>query len=100
MHHSVTAVLATGCGGIAVILTLLFVSASNINMLQNLTGQASIDDYIGKENAVGNLVVDTFILAAGKTWGEGLAYLVLINFFFAGLSSVAVTGRITFALAR
>jgi choline transport protein len=44
--------------------------------------------------------VNLFIAVCGKEWGCALAWLVTINLFFALLSSVAVTGRITFALAR
>lgn len=44
--------------------------------------------------------MNLFIAVCGKEWGCALAWLVTINLFFALLSSVAVTGRITFALAR
>ena len=48
----------------------------------------------------GNAAVEVFRQAAGPSYGAGLAWLVVINAFFAGFASVSVTGRITFALAR
>jgi len=40
----------------------------------------------------GNAAVNLFIASAGKEWGQAMAWLILINLFFAGVSSVAVTG--------
>ena len=37
---------------------------------------------------------------AGESLGAALAWAVVANVFFAGVASVTVTGRITFALAR
>jgi amino acid transporter len=39
-------------------------------------------------------------VCAAPGFGQTIAWLLVINAFFAGLSSVTVTGRITFALAR
>lgn len=50
--------------------------------------------------ATGNAAVNLFVVVCGETWGCALAWLVTINLFFALLSSVTVTGRITYALAR
>lgn len=47
-----------------------------------------------------NVAVNVFINACGWECGAGLTWLVVINLFFAGVASVAVTGRITFALLR
>jgi amino acid transporter len=39
-------------------------------------------------------------VCAAPGFGQTIAWLLVLNAFFAGLSSVTVTGRITFALAR
>jgi amino acid transporter len=55
----------------------------------------------------GNGVINLFMQATMgpgscnmPRFGEAMAWLMVINAFFAGLSSVAVTGRITYAMAR
>ena len=78
-------VLATGIGGFAIILTLLFA--------------ISDPETIG-DGPVGVVVADIFMAAGGPKWGPALIWIVFINYFFAGLSSVAVSARITYALAR
>ena len=81
-------VLSTGIGGIFILLALLFSYKSS----------NGLDDY--SLAGTGNLVVDIFIFVAGPQLGEGLTWLVVINLFFAGVSSVTITGRITYALTR
>lgn len=61
-----------------------------------VSGVSSNPDLTLTDNAATNV----FILACGQKGGAGLAWLIIINLFFAGLASVAVTGRITFALLR
>ena len=77
--------LATGVCGLILILALLFAIPDIPSILDGPTGVAA---------------VDIFISAAGATWGAVLAWLVLFNFFCAGMSTVTVTGRIAYALAR
>ena len=78
---------ATGIGGLLILFALL--SAYNV---------VTTDDSTLANT--GNIVVDIFLLSTGHGMGQLLAWLVCINLFFAGLSSVAVTGRITYALTR
>jgi len=93
----INTVLATGIGGLVLILGLLFANS-------DIAAATTDDPYYAALNtdypATGNAAINVFILACGNTWGQALAWLVLINIFFAGISSVAVTGRITFALTR
>ena len=51
-------------------------------------------DDSGNNPGTGNACVNLFIKAAGKEWGQALAWLIVINLYFAGVSSVAVTGNI------
>ena len=44
--------------------------------------------------------INVFIMNVGHAGGAALAFLIVINLFFAGVSSCAVTGRITYALMR
>eukprot|EP01035_Chromulina_nebulosa_P016841 gene16841-22326_t len=44
--------------------------------------------------------VNIFIYACGSKYGSFLCWLIVLNIFLAGISSVAVSGRITFALLR
>ena len=76
---------ASGLGGLGIILALLF-STDNIAAVLN--------------GNTGNAAIEVFLRTSGPVVGAGLAWLVVINIFFAGLSSVAVTGRITYALSR
>lgn len=92
----INTVLATGIGGIVLILSLLFANS-------DIAAATTDDPYYAELNhypATGNAAINVFVLACGQDWGQALAWLVLINIFFAGISSVAVTGRITFALTR
>lgn len=77
--------LATGIGGVGLYLSLLF---------------ATTDIEAALNGTTGNAAADVFTLACGSTMGSALTWLVVINLFFAGVSSVAVTGRITYALTR
>jgi len=81
----INTVLVTGFGGLSLMLSLLFIT---INIDQVLAGKT------------GNAACQVFIDAAGQVWGQGLSWLILVNLFFAGVSSTAVTARITYALAR
>ena len=89
----ISTILATGFGGVALILAFLFSSESLFDVML-------ADDDSSGSLGTGNAVVNLFILVGGEKWGCALAWLVTINLFFALLSSVAVTGRITYALAR
>ena len=88
----INTILATGISGIILILALLF-STQDLDGILN-------DDENSTNPATGNAAVNLFILATGDGMGTFLAFLVCLNLFFAGLSSVTVTGRITYALAR
>jgi amino acid transporter len=79
--------IATGIGGVALLLTLLFVIPT-------------VDDYLFAGGVTGNAAVDALVISVGNDWAEAMTWLVVINLFFAGVSSVAITGRITFALSR
>lgn len=76
---------ATGLSGLALILAFLY-ATTDIDAVTN--GDTDSE------------TVNLFIFACGSTWGQGLAWIVVINLFLAGISSVAVTGRITYALMR
>lgn len=79
--------LSAGIGGLLILFALLTAyNESNVDDLQ-LAG-------------TGNLVVDIFLYTTGSACGQFLTWVVVINLWFAGLSSVAVTGRITYALTR
>lgn len=76
---------ATGWVGLALLIAILFVTYDIEGALYGATG---------------NAFCEVLVMATNESWGKGLVALVVINCFFAGVSSVAVTGRITFALAR
>lgn len=101
-------VFATGIGGFGYLLALLF-SSNNLALIT--TTEIPEDDYtlnlVANNGAslesfylTDNAAVNVFINACGWNCGAGLTWLVVINLFFAGVASVAVTGRITFALLR
>jgi len=77
--------LATGVSGLALILAMLY-ATTDLNAVEN--------------GDTDSATVNLFLVACGSSWGQALSWIVVINLFFAGLSSVAVTGRITFALMR
>jgi len=60
----------------------------------------TIDIHEALNGSTGNAVVDTVIYCAGEKYGALVAWLLVINIFFAGVSSCTVTGRITYALMR
>ena len=78
-------VLAAGVSGTCLCLAMLF---STPNVGKALYGPTL--------NAASNV----FVQSCGNTWGQALTWIIVINLFFGGVSSVAVTGRITFALFR
>ena len=47
-----------------------------------------------------NAAFAVFVIACGNKLGMALANLAIVNFFFAGMSSLTVTTRIGFAMAR
>ena len=47
-----------------------------------------------------NAAFAVFVIACGNRMGAALANLAIVNFFFAGMSSLSVTTRIGFAMAR
>lgn len=77
--------LASGIVGFGYIAALLFATRN-------------IHDVVDGDNS--SVPINVFITACGGIWGRALAWLLVINIFFGGVSSVAVTGRITFALMR
>ena len=88
-------VFATGFGGFAYILALCY--ATTDFSLITTTEQA---DDPSTPFLTSSAAVNVFINSCGWECGAGLTWLVVINLFMAGIASVAVTGRITFALLR
>ena len=86
-------IIATAVCGTALLLGMLFAC-------DNLPAILSDDDRTSSSPSTGNAAVNLFILTCGESVGSFLAWLIAFNLFFAGLSSVTITGRITFALAR
>jgi amino acid transporter len=83
--------IATAVGGLVLITALLFATT---DVSQSLAGT---DDSYGN---TGYALINMFVANLPIEWAIALTWLVLLNLFFAGVSSVAVTGRITFALMR
>jgi amino acid transporter len=81
----INTVLATGAGGLLVIIPVLYATSSVEGSLHGDSG---------------NAVVDAVTLSMNTRWACVFAWAVTVNLFFAGVSSVAVTGRITWALMR
>jgi amino acid transporter len=77
--------LATGLCGLLLILGMLYSTPDVEYILQGPTESAA---------------VNVFLLQCGSKWAQALSWLVVYVLFFAGVSSVAVTGRITYALMR
>ena len=73
----INTVFATGFGGLFLILGLLF--AYEPSTLEIIT-----DDYNPDSPATGNAAVNLFILATGTRYGIFLAWLIVVNLFFAG----------------
>ena len=80
----INTIYATGIAGLSLILVFCLVSYDLSEILN--------DDNSYHGPATGNACVNMFIKAAGKDWGQAMAWLVVVNLFFAGISSVAVTG--------
>lgn len=76
--------LATGLGGSTLLLALLFATPNVALVIDGPTGNAAAEIFV----------------SCGNPLGAVLCWLVVINLFFAGISSVTVTARITFALCR
>jgi amino acid transporter len=81
----INTVLATGFGGMFFIMAILFSTTDIDGALSGPTNNAA---------------TNVFISSCGPKMGQFMTWIVLINIFFAGISSVAVTGRITFSLMR
>jgi len=75
--------ITAACTGFIYILGLLY---STLDLDQAIEGS--------------NAAVVAYVGACGPALGKILANLLLSNFFFAGVSSVTVTSRIGFAMAR
>lgn len=82
-------VVASGILGISFIIMLLFLT-TNISAVVNGTNIVN----------TGNTVVNIIVTAFGELWGSLVAWLIVVNFFFTGMASVTVTGRLTYSLAR
>ena len=78
-------VVATGIAGMSLIIVFCLVTV-------DLSRVVNDDESYGGP-CTGNAAVNLFIASAGKEWGQAMAWLILINLFFAGVSSVAVTGK-------
>lgn len=76
---------ATGLGGLILILAMLYSTPDVEYILNGPTESAA---------------VNVFLLQCGDKWAQALSWLTVYVLFFAGVSSVAVTGRITYALMR
>ena len=75
---------ATGIAGFSYLLILLFLTGNITTVLNGPTDEP---------------VVNVF-LNSGHAFGSFLVWLITINLFLAEISSVTITGRITFALLR
>jgi len=80
--------IATGICGLALILPLLY-SMKDV--------QSAIDADFKGSNAVVEIIYQA---TSSKAVSSGFAWMLVIIIFFGGLSAVAVTARITFALCR
>eukprot|EP01035_Chromulina_nebulosa_P019809 gene19809-25753_t len=77
-------VITTGFVGLVYLLGLLFV----LTMSEALNGPTTV------------AAVNIFMSITGKLYGSVLSWLIVGTLFLAGLSSVAITGRITYAMMR
>lgn len=88
--------LATGIGGLCFLLALL-TSTTNIDLALGNISDDSVDaSFIDTGNAASNV----FQQATSVKFGTGLTWIVVLNLFFAGIASVSVTARISYAFAR
>lgn len=85
--------IASGVTGFLLILVMLFTTVD----YEAILGEAEDDNgYVYS----GNAAMELFRRIGGPSYGLALAWLVVVNAFFAGVTSVGITGRITFSLAR
>ena len=68
---------ATGVCGFGYVVALLFCTRDIPAALEHYTGSAA---------------VAVFLFSAGPQWGAVLAWLIVVNLWFSGVSSVAVRG--------
>jgi len=85
--------LATGLSGFLLLIVMLFTTV-------DFTAVLGENDDDGSYVHSGNAGLELFRIVGGEFYGIVIAWLVVINTFFAGMTSVGVTGRIIFALAR
>ena len=83
--------LATGLSGLLLIISLLFVTTDI---------EAAIAGDSVNFGDTGYAAINTFVSRLPIPWARILTWLIVINLFLAGVASVGVTGRITFALMR
>lgn len=76
--------LATAGTGLVLLLGLLFVTASRV------------DQIVSEEWTI----TDIFMQVAGTKCGIFLSYVLTINMYFSGMSSLTTTARLTYAMAR
>ena len=86
-------VLVSGIFGMFYYICLLFACTDIDAVVSGSTDDTSV-------TLTGYASTNIFILACGQQGGAGLTWLIVINLFLAGVASVAVTGRITYALMR
>ena len=82
-------VIFSGIIGLLYIITLLF-ATFDIDAIVN--GRDDVN--------TGNAITNIFVMSCGEKWGELLSWALVVNIFFGGVSSVTITNRTTFALAR
>jgi amino acid transporter len=80
----VTTCFVTGVGGLILFLSLLYCTPFIDNALNGDTSYASVNIFLN----------------INHDWAVFLCWMFVLNNFFAGVSSVGVTARMTFALAR
>ena len=76
---------ASGIIGFAVVLSLTYSVAGDLEGFLNNTGGGA---------------TDVFLKCAGQNFGSGLTVLLMLCIFFNGISSFTVTTRIAYAMAR
>ncbi|KAJ3326961.1 hypothetical protein HDU91_004511, partial [Kappamyces sp. JEL0680] len=65
-------------------------------MGMNFSTASFVDSYLNQTLAP----QDVFVQCSGSTWGVALSSFLVVALFFAGSSSLTVTSRIAFAMAR
>lgn len=99
----INTVYATAIGGFLLIICLLFCTFDipTLNAAVTETLEDGTEQTVGFNTGI--MVVEIFLWTTKTSCpglGVAMVWLVVINFFMAGLASVCVTGRITFAFAR